>query len=445
MDAQPTSFGGTLAAIAAALVLILANGLFVAAEFALVRVRPGRLKALARQGRVSAVRALFLVQHLDEALSVSQVGITLCSLGLGFLGEPAFARLFEALFGGVLSSTDPHSHALVLSLSLAASFLLVTFLLVVVGELIPKRIAIGVAERVLLAIAPPLRLFWWCSWPLVVLFNSSARVALRWVGFSRAQDEAVHSREEIRQLLTLSARTGQFGAWELGLLNNLFRFGKRRARDAMLPRSRVIALDLRQPVETLLARARQEGYSRYPLVEGDLDHVVGILHMKDVFAALPAEGAAIDLRRLARQPLVVPETLSLDRLLRRFQSDRGHLAMVADEYGAVLGIVTLEDVLEELVGELRDEFDAEEQDQVRPRAGGGYVLDPALPFDRAAELVTEPPPPPEDVHTIAGLLQSELGRLPQAGDRIPFGPRHDLVAAVVQGARILRIELVPRQ
>ncbi len=445
MESNPASFDGTLLAIVAALVLILANGVFVAAEFALVRVRPGRLKALARQGRVSAVRALFLVQHLDEALSVSQVGITLCSLGLGFLGEPAFARLFQALFGGVFAARDPAARGLVLSFSIAASFLLVTFLLVVIGELIPKRIAIRVAERVLLAVAPPLRLFWFASWPLVVLFNSSARAALRWVHFSRPQDEATHSREEIRQLLTLSVSSGQLGAWESSLLDNLFRFGKRRARDAMLPRARVVALDLLQPAESQLARARQEGYSRYPLVEGDMDHVVGILHMKDVFAALPPEGAALDLRRLARQPLIVPETLPLDRLLRRFQIDRAHLAIVADEYGAVLGIVTLEDVLEELVGELRDEFDAEEQDPVRPRPGGGYILDPALPFDRAAELVSEPPPPPEEVHTVAGLLQAELGRIPEAGDRVPFGPRHELVAAAVQGARVIRVELIPRQ
>lgn len=429
-------------AIAVAVALVGANALFVMAEYALVRVRPSRLQELAQRGGRRAALALRLVRRLDESISICQVGITLCGLGLGYLAEPAFARVLTLAFGGLLVRITGTPARLLEPASLALSFLIVTFLLVVLGELIPKRLTIAETERVALATAGPLRVFGFVAWPLVVLLNGAARWLVRLLRLERSAEDATHSREEILQLLVMSAQRGQLGTLEFSLLENLFRFSRRRARDAMVPRGRVLALDLSRPAAEAVARARNEGYSRYPLIEGDLERVVGIVHVKDLPPAGDASEA--DLRRIARLPLIIPDTLSLERLLRRFQLERAHMAVVADEYGAVVGIVTLEDVLEELVGELRDEFDAEEQDQVRVRSGGGWILDPTLPLDRAAELVADPPEPPEGIHTLAGLLQSELGRIPEPGDRIPFGADHELVAAAVQGTRILRVELVPR-
>ncbi len=420
--------------------LIVLNAIFVAAEFALVRSRPGRLRALARQGTRGAQHALFLVEHLSDAVAVCQVGVTLCSLALGYLGEPALAHLITKGLGGALGAL-PWVGRFALTISIAISFLLVTVLLVVLGELVPKQLAIVLAEKIAVTIALPVRLFRAVAWPLVAVLNGMARVVVRMFRLPPQRGDASHSREELMQLLVVSAQAGQIGALETTVMQNLFRFSQKRTRDAMVPRSRAVVLDVTRPPEELRARARAEGYSRYPLVERDLDRVVGVVHVKD----FPERDlAGLDVRRLARTATFVPDTLPLDRLLRRFQADRSHLAIVMDEYGAVTGIVTLEDVLEELVGEVRDEFDAEEQDPVRPRPGGGFELDATLPIDRAAELVVDPPEAPEGVYTIAGLLQAELGRLPATGDRVPFGKGHELVASAVQGTRLLRVELVPR-
>ncbi|MBP7147343.1 MAG: HlyC/CorC family transporter [Acidobacteria bacterium] len=438
MHAEPQSLGASLLFVAAALVLVGANALFVAAEFALVSVRPGRLRALVRQGNRRAARALYLVQHLDATLSVCQVGITLASLGLGWLGEPAFAKLFAALFSPAASWIGPAA----LSASFVAAFLLITMLHVVLGELVPKSVAIALAEPVAVNLAFPLRAFWLASWPLVALLNRSAWLILKPFGLARAGTETMpHSAEEIRTILARSALHGQIGALQAALVENLFRFARGRARDVMVPRSRVVALDLTRPLPELLARVQEEGYSRYPLMLEDLDHLVGILHVKDLFPALAA-GTTPDLRKMARPPLVVPENLRLERLLLMFQQARSHMAIVADEYGGTTGIVALEDVLEELVGELRDEFDVGEVDPVRARPGGGFILDPGLPASRAAELVRSAPEVPENVHTVAGLLQSELGHVPKAGEKVPFGD-HELVASAVHGTRVTEVQLVP--
>lgn len=434
--------GDVATSILVAVGLVLANALFVMAEYALVRVRPTRLAALSQAGSWTAGRALKLVERLDESISVCQVGITLCGLGLGYVAEPAFAGLMAALLGKLLSPVSHLVGPLSTTLAIGASLLLVTFLVVVLGELVPKRLTIAKTERIALATALPIHWFGIVAWPLVVLFNGTARLLSRGMNLGGTED-AGHSREEIRQLVVMSAKSGTMDLLEVGLLENLFRFARRRARDAMVPRARVVALDVTKPLDVLLARARSEGYSRYPVIEGDLDRLVGIVHVKDLFTLEGKAPTHADLRRIVRPPLIVPDGLPLERLLGRFQAERAHLAVVADEYGAVVGIVSLEDVLEELVGELRDEFDVEEQDQVRARPGGGWVLDPALPVDRAAELVPDAPEVPEGIHTLAGLLQSELGRLPDPGDRIPFGEEHELVASVVQGTRILRVELVP--
>jgi CBS domain containing-hemolysin-like protein len=428
----------TTVAILAAMLLVLGNALFVAAEFALVRVRPGRLRELARAGNRRAERAHYLVQHLNEALSVCQVGITLTSLALGWLGEPAFGAIFSFFF----SPLEPWFGAVTLSLSIGSAFLFITFLHVVLGELVPKTFAILLAEKVALAVALPLRFFWIASWPLVAVLNGSANLLMRPFVSQEISEAAAHGRDEIRQLLLTSLRQGRIGRIEAKLVDNLFNFARRRTRSIMIPRARIAAIDIERPLAESLQLIREEGYSRYPLIRGDLDRVIGIVHVKDIFRQLAADAGSPDLRSLARKPVIVPETMPVDRLLRQFQIDRTHMAIVSDEYGGTAGIATLEDVLEEIVGELRDEFDDDEVDPVRIRPGGGWVLDPLLPFDRAAELVDDPPEAPEGVNTVAGFIQHGLGRVPEAGDRVPFGPDHELVAAVVQGASVLQVEMI---
>ncbi len=431
--------GATALSILAAMAIVAANAGFVAAEFALIKVRPARLEELAAAGSRRARSALSLVRNLDETLSVCQVGITLTSLGLGWLGEPAFG----ALFAIALSPTEPYLGALSLSVSVAFAFFTITVLHVVLGELVPKSLAIQTAERVALTIAWPLRAFRLLAWPLVALLNVSARSVLRVTGLEDVVESSAHSREEIRQLVHGSLSDGVLSPREADMLDRLFHFSERQAGDVMVPRSRIVALDVDQPLDAVLALIREEAYSRYPVYRGSLDNVTGVLHVKDLFAALAGDRRPADWAGLARRPMMIPETMRLERLLRRFQVERTHLAIVLDEYGGVAGIVTLEDVLEELVGELRDEFDAEEIDEVRPRPGGGYILDPIVAVDRVVELVEDAPEVPDEVRTVAGLMQASLGRLPAAGDRVPFGSGHELVAAVVEGTRVQRIELIP--
>jgi CBS domain containing-hemolysin-like protein len=433
------SLAGAGLYIAIALALVAVNAFFVAAEFALVRVRPGRLKALARQGRRGAAMAHYLVQHLDQTLSVCQVGITLTSLGLGWVGEPAFATLFERVF----DPAAPWLGTAAKTASFASAFFLITFLHVVLGELVPKSVAIAISERVSTAIAYPLRGFWLLSWPLVWVLNQAALLFLKPLGIRFEGEGAAHSLEEIHAILARSVDSGQLGSVPAAVLQNALRFGRRRARDAMVPRARVVALDLSLPLPELLQQIEREQYSRYPVIWEDFDQLIGVLHVKDLMRALADERAKPDLRKLARRALVVPETLALEKLLMAFQAQHEQFAVVADEYGGVTGIITLEDVLEELVGELRDEFDAGEEDPVRRRPGGGWVLDPVVTLDRVAELVPGPAELPEGVHTVTGFMQSELGRLPRPGDSVPWGEGYRIVATRVDGTHLAEVELLP--
>ena len=426
-------------ALPLALLLVFANAVFVAAEFALVQVRPGQLEAMAREGSSSARRALRLLEHLDQTLAVCQVGVTLASLGLGWLGEPAFAAIFTWLY----SPTEPWIGPLSLSLSLGSSFLLITVLHIVLGEQVPKYAAIADAARLARWTAWPTQIMGLVARPLVLVLSGMVRLALRPFGLAEVNDAGVHGAEDIRQILVHSVRRGHIRRLDAELIDNLLRFSRRRVREIMVPRSRTVMLDLGASAEQWLRVVEEEGFSRYPVADGDLDQVVGVVHVKDLFPALARGQEKVDLRRLAREMLLVPETLPIQELLGRFQRFRGHLALVVDEYGGIAGIVTLEDVLEELVGELRDEFDEEERDPVRQRPGGGYLLDPLLPVDLAAELVDDPPEPPEGITSVAGLIHQGLGRLPRRGDRVPFGPTHHLVASQVEGPQIVQVELVP--
>lgn len=432
-------FSSATLGILLAFVVVLLNAFFVAAEFALVRVRPSRLKALARRGSRRAQLADQLAHNLDETLSVCQVGITLTSLALGWIGEPVFASLMSR----VLSPADPWLGTAAPIASMASAFVVITFLHVVLGELVPKSMAITLSEKVSLAVAAPLRFCQVALYPLVALLNLSARAVLRPLNLVDVSEHADPSLDELKQLILRGQERGAIGPVQARMLENLFPFAKRRARDVMVPLSRVATLDLRQPWEALLQKIRDEAYSRYPLHEGDPDRIGRILHTKTLLPYLVSGSKPPDLAALGQAVAIIPETLPLEKLLAQLQTSRAHMALVANEYGNTVGIVTLEDVLEELVGELRDEFDTEELDPVRTRPGGGYLLDPALSLARAFDLIGDVPDLPEGVHTVAGLLQSVLGRVPRSGDSIPFGSTHRLVAAAVQGPRILEVALVP--
>ena len=426
---------GPWTGLALGFLLVALNGFFGAAEFALVKRRPTQIDPLVAQGSRTAKLARHMLDHLDAYLSASQLGITLASLALGWVGEPAFAWIVEPLVRKIPGATD----AVVRSASIALAFFCITALHIVIGEQAPKSFAIRRPRPTSLWIAYPLHVFYWVSFPIIWLLNRASIGLLRLVGIQPASaHEIAHSEEEVRLLLAsqqASALTDQ----KRDLLENVFELYDRNARQIMVPRGDVVFLSTTAPIADNLLLARDSGHTRFPLCEGDLDHVLGLIHIKDLFRAKEAPG---DLTRIARPLKFVPETITLDKLLARMRTERLHLAAVIDEYGGVAGIVTLENVIEEIVGEIQDEFDTDRPEFV-DRGGGVYQISGSmLVVDLEDELETELSPRDED--TMGGVVLSELGRRPRVGDRVRCGPTELEVLEVVQNrVRTLRLTLVP--
>ena len=420
------------------LLLVALNGFFVAAEFALVKVRPTQLEPL--EGKRARL-ARHMLRHLDAYLSATQLGITLASLALGWVGEPAFAWLIHPLLDPFVANNP----ALLHSISVTVSFLVITVLHIVLGEQVPKTIAIRKAEGASLLVALPLYFFYKLTYPAIWLLNQAANRLVRLIGISpAAEGELLHDEEELRRLLS-SSKESQLSTQKRELLDNIFELSHRVARQIMLPRQDVIYLSTDRPLAENLRLARRSGHTRFPLCEGDLDHVIGLLHIKDIFHR---ERPLTALTEVAREIAFVPETLELDRLLKRMRTERFHLAAVIDEYGGVSGIVTIEDVIEEIVGSIQDEFDVEKPELVEKGDGVYQVAGGMLVEDLEEALGVELSERDED--TIGGVVLSELGRNPAVGDRIELGPvtievievQHNRVATV--RINVHQPETVPR-
>ena len=417
--------------LAIGLFLVALNGFFVAAEFALVKVRPTQLDPWVQRGYRTGRVARHMVRHLDAYLSATQLGITLASLALGWIGEPAFAWIVRPaveLFPGAGEEAVRHA-------SVVVAFLVITILHIVLGELAPKSLAIRKPEATSLWVAVPLFVFYKITYPAIWILNHSANAILKVVGIQPvSESELGHDEEELRRLLA-SSHPERLSEVKQELLDNIFELSHRTARQIMIPRGDVVYLSVTQPIETNLEIARGSGHTRFPLCDGDLDQVLGLVHIKDIFrAATPP----VSLTEIARELTFVPETLELDRLLLRMRQGQVHMAAVLDEYGGVSGIVTLENVVEEIVGAIQDEFDTEEPELV-PLGEGLYdVSGSMLVKDFEDELALELSDRDED--TIAGLVLSELGRSPEVGDHARIGP---LAAEVreISGNRIVRVRV----
>ncbi|HXO21645.1 MAG TPA: hemolysin family protein [Thermoanaerobaculia bacterium] len=421
--------------LALAFFLVILNGLFVAAEFSLVKVRPTQLEPRASAGQRRAKVARHMLGHLDSYLSATQLGVTLASLGLGWVGEPAFAWFVRPL----VSLFAPGNEPLVLSISLAVSFLAITMLHIVLGELTPKWIAISKAEATSLWLALPLYVFFKLTYPAIWVLNHAARglLALLSVGTlgPPGQSEVAHDEQELRLLLANSP-VDHLSTQKREILDNVFELSHRVARQIMVPRADVVYLSTTRPVAENLRLARRSGHTRFPLCEGDLDHVVGLVHIKDIFRH---EGPLTSLGEVARDIDYVPETLPLDRLLRRMRHEQFHVAAVIDEYGGVSGIVTLENVIEEIVGQIQDEFDAGERPEIQERGKGIYLVSGAMLVEDLEEaLGVEFSGRDED--TIAGVVLSELGRGATVGDAVELGPLA-IEVVEVQGNRIKTVRV----
>jgi putative hemolysin len=416
-----------LVAVAA---LILLNAFFVAAEYGLVTSRRTRIVELEHQGNRRARAVLQIVGDPPRFIAAMQLGVTLTSLGIGALGEHALTRAFDPLVATAIA--------------VVLGYLLLTFLHVVIGELVPKGISLKHSEAVALAVSAPVRGFFVLMNPLIWVLQRATELVLRALGTEPpGAENEVHSEAELRMLLNASAESGEIEQGEQEMLYKVFDFADKEASDVMVPRPEVVAISVDMPPEEALTAVIDSPYTRYPVYRESLDDVVGILHVRDLIKAMHDRGLAqVRIEELVRDAYIVPETKDLAALLTEFRRTNQHIAIVVDEYGAMEGIVTLEDLLEEIVGEIEDEFDlpdesVEEVDEDTIRIDGTFPID-----DFNERFRTDLPD--EDYHTVAGFVFGKLGRAAEPGDEVSFdGLRFQVVD--VEGSRIDRLAVTFEQ
>jgi CBS domain containing-hemolysin-like protein len=395
--------------------LVVLNGLFVAAEFAFVKIRSTQVERLQQEGRAAAGLVKKATGKLDTYLAVCQLGITISSLGLGWIGEPAFAHLLEPVFAA-LGVSEGAQHFI----SFAVAFGTITLLHVVFGELVPKTIAISSAEGTSLFVAPFMRFFYFLLLPGTFVFNGLANAFTRALGYPAASEaDETHSEDEIRQLVAQSTRRGVLERDEEEMVDAVFELNDTVAREIMVARPDAVTLPAGMPLNKLVSAAAAGNYTRYPVYEDDSpDRIAGAVHIKDVLRAVESEGMDADLtaRDLMREVLIVPENRPIDEILGDFQRQELQIAIVIDEWGSFEGLFTLEDIIEEIVGEIRDEFD-EEEPAVHKLSDGSYSIDGRIPIGVVNDALGSGFES-EDFDTIGGLVLGQLGRAPDAGDEV---------------------------
>ena len=412
--------------------LVFGNAFFVAAEFSIVKMRSSRLDVLIAEGNRRASYAKKLSDRLDVALSVTQLGITIVSLGLGWLGEPVVASLLHPAFSwfGVPESA-------VETVSFAIAFFLITSLHIVGGELIPKNVAIRKVEGVALTVALPLLVFQRIMYPFVWLLNHVANWTEMHLGLGvvTKQEDVAHTEEEIRVLMEESHRQGLIDKTELEFVDNVFDFADLSVREIMIPRTDMVCLDLEDSLEESIEMAMEERLTRYPICDGGKDNIIGFLHIKDFLQTLYRKEAP-DLRKLARHALVVPEAMAVSRLLQTMQQERSQLAIVVDEYGGTAGMVTIEDVIEEIVGDIQDEFDTD-RPLVEKKGACLYSVDAKMLLEELEDIL-EVAIDEEEIDSVGGWLSAHVDNPPRIGQKAVFGDAQFFVEET-EGVRVTRV------
>ncbi|OGX91736.1 hemolysin family protein [Hymenobacter coccineus] len=399
------------------LLLIVANGFFVAAEFSLIRVRLSQLELKAKEGSRIAGQAMKVLHNLYSYLSATQLGVTIASLILGAVGEEVATEIIlntMSRFSIAISPAAAHSTAVVVGL------IFITILHVLFGELFPKTLAIQRPEAVSLALVLPLRVFYFATLPLTWFLSKASNVLLGAVGVNPAHGTEAHTSDELRLLLDQSKQSGEIQDSEHELIENVFEFNDRMVRQIMVPRTKLSALDVNASEDQILETVFSEGYSRLPVYEGNIDNIVGILNVKDLLPII-RRNEPVELARIMRAPYFVPETKKINRLLRNFQRKHTVMAVVSDEFGGVSGIVTIEDIMEELVGEIQDEYD-NEVPVVEKMSADEYRVAAATSISDANEYLPYPLPESENYETVGGLLNVVYGSIPEVGDVAVLAP-----------------------
>jgi CBS domain containing-hemolysin-like protein len=424
--------------LVAVVILVLANGFFVAAEFSLVSVRTTRIAELVEQGNLSATAVQKALQNPDRVIAATQLGITIASLGLGWIGEPALAHLLLPvvnLFPASIQSGVSHTISAVLA------FLIITFLHVVVGELAPKSVALQFPEKTSLIVAGPTLLTERIFKPAIWALNGAGGLLLRLARIQPATGhELVHSVAELKMLVTASAEGGVVEAEEREMLHAVFDFGELLVRQVMIPRTEIVGVEADLPLEYITALVNESTFTKFPVYDDDLDQILGILHVKDLMLAMQTPGwESLTSRSLVREPIYVPETISVGTLLHQFRSNRQHIAIVLDEFGGTAGLVTLEDLVEEIVGEVSDPFDRFTP-EFETLADGTVLIDGLTLIEEVNEqlgLNLEDPA----YDTIAGYLLGKLGHIPRVKESVEQDGLRIQVEAM-DGMRIARLSLV---
>ena len=422
--------------IAAVLVLVLLNGFFVAAEFAIVKIRDTQLDPLIQKGHRRARAARHVLGNLDRYLSAAQLGITLASLGLGALGEPLFATLLNPVMDWMKIESVQVRHTLAVGVGLTA----LTFLHITVGEQAPKWMAIQRPLPTSLWVVYPLKWFYWATYPFIWVLNHSSLWLLRQIGIEPSSEaELVHSEDELRLLFAGSQKHTATTALGRDIVLNALDLRQRVVREVMRPRPEIVFFDTQASLTECIDIAEKTRFSRFPLCEGgDLDRTLGVIHIKDLYAARFRAKVAADLIPMARKIIYVPETARLEKLLQLFLERKLHFAIVVDEFGGTLGMVTLENILEELVGQIQDEFDQEKPLITKTGETTWEVLG-TLPVHDLEELVGESLAE-EGVTTISGLVTNRLNGFPKVGEVVRIGP-YELRVEEMDGLRVARLSL----
>jgi CBS domain containing-hemolysin-like protein len=399
------------------LVFVLANAFCVAAEFAIVKVRASQLKVRVKQGNILAKYADDIVHHLDSYLSATQLGITFASLGLGWIGEPVVGKIIINVLTAVDVSISPETAH---SIALPVAFAAISFLHIVFGELAPKSIAILYPENITLGLSIPLKIIHFIFKPFIILLNGSANLFLRVFGIEPpVESEETHSSEELRYIIEESNRGGVIEDSESKLIENIFDFKSIPVKQIMVPRNKIEALKKDANMDEILSCFIERGYSRIPIYEVEIDNIIGIVFGKDLLALINSPGLII-LEDILRQPINVNEDDLIQDVLKQMQKTHIQLAIVLNEFGGTAGLITIEDILEEIVGEIQDEHDDEET-LVEKKLDGDLEISSSITIDDVNEFLEEPLPQSEAYETLGGYILNSIGRIPSQGEVITIG------------------------
>jgi CBS domain containing-hemolysin-like protein len=433
----------TIFKIALVMFLVLANGFFVASEFALVAVRKSRIEATAAEGDPAAIRLLAMLNNLNAYISATQLGITLSSLGLGWIGEPAVASVLEPLlirFGEMAGIPFLASGPVLHTISFAIAFSFITFLHIVYGELAPKTAALELSERVSYVIAVPLQLFYRIfNYPIRLLDWAGTRTVRLFGLVPSGEHGSSYTEDEIRQLINVSQASGHLNQEEKALINKIFDFSETTVKEAMIPRTEIVAMPENISIDEMFKAFGESGYSRLPIYRGSLDDIVGVLHSKDLVGYV-RRPKAFKLADVIHKPNYVVDTARLEDVLRQMQKEKFHFGFVVDEHGGVEGIITLEDLLEEIVGEISDEHDVEVNEQINEQPDGAYTLDGGLAVRDLNRRLDLHLPISEGYTTIAGFLMAEAGQLLEVGETVLFNG-HTFKVEKVDKHRIKQVRM----